>query len=196
MSNKLEQLYTNPSNPGAYSGFNAFKRLLKEKKIKINDDKIKRFLQKKESYSLHRPRRDNFPTKKVIVGGIRDTFQIDLVDMQKLADENNGYRYILTCIDVFKKKGYAVPLKNKNQKSTTEAFARIIKIDKPKRVQADKGNIDYLFIIKYIKLNVHFNKVLSFLMELLKNFSKKIALFFTQQTQIKRPVLMKDLIEQ
>ena len=65
MSNKLEQLYTNPSNPGAYSGFNAFKRLLKEKKIKINDDKIKRFLQKKESYSLHRPRRDNFLQKEL-----------------------------------------------------------------------------------------------------------------------------------
>ena len=139
MNKKLENLYTNPLNPGSFSGFRAFQRLLKQKKIYIPPKQIKRFLQKKDAYSLHLPRKRNFPRKRVIVSGINHLWQIDLVDMGSLEKENDGFKWIFTCIDVFSKKAQAIALKNKNQTTTSEAFSKMIKNLKVRRVQADKG---------------------------------------------------------
>jgi hypothetical protein len=51
------------------------------------------------TYTKHRYARRRFPTNKVIVNGIDDTWQMDLV-----ADgTNNCYNWILVCIDVFSK---------------------------------------------------------------------------------------------
>ena len=140
MNNKLEKLYTNPSNPGSYSGLENFRRLLKHKKIDATKNEIRRFLQKKESYSLHKPKKKHFPRKRVIVGGINDLLQIDLVDMSAFANENDGFKFIFTCIDVFSKKAKARALKNKNQISTTESFQEMMKNENIKRVQCDKGS--------------------------------------------------------
>lgn len=40
-------------------------------------------------------------------------FQADLCDMQALAKQNDGFKYLLMVIDVFSKKAYVQPLKNK-----------------------------------------------------------------------------------
>jgi hypothetical protein len=52
---------------------------------------------------LHKPARINFKRRKVIMKGIDDTWQIDLVKMQKFARENKSFRYLLTIIDTFSK---------------------------------------------------------------------------------------------
>jgi hypothetical protein len=96
------------------------------------------------------PRRKNFTRRRVIVGGINDTIQIDLGDMSSYEKENDGFKFILTCIDVFSKKAHALPLKNKNQNNTLEAMEKIIQNSKPKRCQADKGS--EFFNAKFKKL--------------------------------------------
>ena len=40
-------------------------------------------------------------------------FAADLVEMQKFAKLNKGYQYLLTCIDIFSKYGWVIPLKDK-----------------------------------------------------------------------------------
>ena len=50
---------------------------LKYKKIKATKSEIKKYLNSKEAYSLHKPKRKNYPRKQVIVKGIDDTWQID-----------------------------------------------------------------------------------------------------------------------
>jgi hypothetical protein len=86
----MEKVYTDPSNPGSFTGLNTFTRALREKNIKATKSEIKKFLENKESYSLHRPKRLNYPRKRVIVNGIDDTWQIDLVDVTPLQKENDG----------------------------------------------------------------------------------------------------------
>jgi hypothetical protein len=63
--------------------------------------------------------------RRVVVPQIDHTWQADLVDVSKYADENDGYKFLLTCIDVFSKYAWAVPLKNKSGKTVTEAFNNI-----------------------------------------------------------------------
>jgi hypothetical protein len=96
---KLEKLYTDPSKPGAFSGEAAFIRSLKNEKI--NKDVIRNFLSSFEAYSLHKPKIKNFIRRRVIVPKINHTWQADLVDVSKYADENEQHKFLLTCIDVF-----------------------------------------------------------------------------------------------
>ena len=72
---------------------------------------------------------------------IDDQWQCDLVDMRLVSSYNEGYTFILTCIDCFSKYAWAVPLMNKLGKSIIEAFNKILASGrKPKRLQTDKGS--------------------------------------------------------
>ena len=55
----------------------------------------------------------NFPRRKIIVNHIDEIFGADLVEMQKFVKLNKGYRYLLTCIDIFSKFAFVIPLKDK-----------------------------------------------------------------------------------
>ena len=85
---KLEKLYTNPALPCAFSGEAAFIRSLKNKKLNKYD--IKNLLSSFEAYSLHKPKRKNFIRRRVIVPKMNHTWQADLVDVSKYADENDN----------------------------------------------------------------------------------------------------------
>ena len=56
-----------------------------------------------DTYTLHKPAHRNIKRNRVIVGGgggIDEQWQMDLADMQSLKQYNDGYRYLLVCIDV------------------------------------------------------------------------------------------------
>ena len=85
------------------------------------------------SEELHKPKRKNFPRRKIIVNHIDETFAADLVEMQKFAKLNKGFRYLLTCIDIFSIYSWAIPLKDKkgiNVKNALEKnfYSKITKI--------------------------------------------------------------------
>ena len=67
-------LYTTPSNPGAYSGLSGF--IKNNKKVK-ELDKIKSF----EPYSLHKYRLKKFPRRKTAAHFIDEFWQVDLIDV-------------------------------------------------------------------------------------------------------------------
>jgi transposase InsO family protein len=153
----IEKLYTNPSNPGAFSGEAAFVRSLKNKKI--NKDDVKKFLESFEPYTIYKPICKKFMRRRVVVPQIDHTWQADLVDVSKYADENDGYKFLLTCIDVFSKYAWAVPLKNKSGKTVTEAFNSIYGERKCEKLQVDKGsefyNKEFLSFCKNNKIAIY-----------------------------------------
>ena len=106
----LRQMYQKPDQPASFGGVNALHRALKGR-VKVK--KIQKWLQTKDSYTLHKPLRHKFQRNRVIVGGLNEQFQSDLVDMQSLANYNDGYKYLLTCIDILSKYAWAIPLKDK-----------------------------------------------------------------------------------
>ena len=72
------------------------------------------------------------------MGGIDQQWQIDLADMQKF---NDGYRYLLVCIDVFSKYAWVVPLKNKTGPSLVNAFKVILSsVRKPEKIHDKSRN--------------------------------------------------------
>ncbi|KAJ8933515.1 hypothetical protein NQ318_007239 [Aromia moschata] len=88
---------------------------------------------------LHKPARINFTRRKVIIRGLDDLFQADLVEMIPYAKYNKGYRYILVVIDTFSKYVWALPLGGKSGQEVTDAMKEILNTNNriPKNLQTD-----------------------------------------------------------
>lgn len=69
-----------------------------------------------------------------------ERLQADLVDMSNYNWNNNGFNWILTVIDVYSRKAWAVKLKNKSAKSVTEGIEPILKSVKPNILHTDNGS--------------------------------------------------------
>ncbi|GFX95812.1 putative uncharacterized transposon-derived protein F54H12.3 [Trichonephila clavipes] len=151
----IEPVYKNPENPASFGGVNALYRAL-DNRVKTKD--IKQWLETKESYTLHKPARRRFKRNRVLVGGIEEQFQADLLDLQSLSQYNNGYKYLLTCIDVFSKYAWAIPLRDKKSKSILKGFEKIFRERKPLSLQTDKGTEFKNKAVQtyFKKMNVHF----------------------------------------
>ena len=136
----LSDIYYNAEDPGSYGGV---ERLYSSaRKWGISRDQVAQFLSNQHSYSLHKPARRRFSRNKTYVSGIDKQWQVDLADMQGLARQNGGIRYLLACIDVFSKFAWVVPIKNKSGPTLVEAFAQLFKMAaprKPGKIQSDKG---------------------------------------------------------
>ena len=75
-----------------------------------------------------------------MVGGPNQQWQTDLVDMSRLKKANNGTTFLLTVIDVFSKRAWCIPLKNKSAASLVAAFAPLLGNKAPTGLQTDKGS--------------------------------------------------------
>lgn len=132
---KLARAYYTLSQPGSYGGLQALKRVTKAK-----DADLKTWLSHQDAYTLHRPVRRSFPRRRVVVGGIDSQWQADLIDVQRLKKENDGFAFLLTVIDVLSKFAWIVPLKNKTGSTLVKAFETIfLQGRKPHKLQTDKG---------------------------------------------------------
>jgi transposase InsO family protein len=137
---ELAKRYENPALPGSYAGATAFIREVKKKDKDIDSARVKSWLQSQDGYTLHKPTRKLFKRNRTIVNGIDDTFQVDLVDVSNLAESNDGFKFILSAIDVFSKYAWAIPLKNKSAAIVNIAIKSIFDSGRiPKRIHTDQG---------------------------------------------------------
>ena len=65
---------------------------------------------------------------------IDDIWSADLKDMQSLARENDGYKYLLNVFDLFSKTAYSIPIKSKSSEVIINAFERLLTNRRPKKV--------------------------------------------------------------
>ena len=133
----LKVNYNIPGHPIAFSGIN---NVYDYYKGKISYNKIKEILSGVENYTLHREykRGQRNPSYSHFK---RNQWQMDLVDIQELAEANNNIRYLLTVIDTFTRFAWARLLKNKRGATVLEAFKSIMQscVDKPKSISCDRG---------------------------------------------------------
>lgn len=104
---------------------------------------------------IHKNARKNFIRRSVILKGIDDLWQADLIDIISLKSHNNGFKFILIVIDCFSKYAWAFPLKSKTKKELFCAFESILQKSgrSPNNLQTDMGTEFY---------NDEFKKLMSF----------------------------------
>jgi len=137
----VKNVYTNPSQPGAYLGPEKIRRvILGQGRDRPGMYKIRKWLQNQDDYSLQKPVRRNFKRAKVIVSGPNEQLDVDLADMQSLSKDNDGIKYLLVAIDVFSRYAWVEPLKNKTAKEVERGLMVILNQSKPRKICTDGGS--------------------------------------------------------
>ena len=123
----LSSVYFDPKRPGNFWGEDRlYSDVKKEGKCELSRKQVQEWLMKQDAYTLHTPVRRNFLRNRVIVGRIDEQWQMNLADMQSMQKFNDGYHYLLVCIDVFSKYAWMIPLKSKTGPSLVDAFKNIL----------------------------------------------------------------------
>ena len=135
MSKRLmKKVYFDPTRVGSYGGVDALRRVTHAPR-KI----VARWLSEQDAYSLHKPARRRFKRRCVIVGGVNQQWQADLVDLRTLKDDNDGMTFLLTTIDVFSKRAKCIPMPRKSAASLVAALRIAFANDLPQTLQTDRG---------------------------------------------------------
>jgi len=173
VNDKLHYLYTNVKSKVRFARkdllYKELIKVLKKQGYVLNSSMLKRWLNEwmtlQNPHVLHKPIKRKFKRAPVIVGGVGHQLQMDLLNLQHQADDNQllfkwpGHskavkrpmKYVLAIIDVFSKKAWTYPLPKKEGvilRHTLETFFKRYKKEEkdtnggrtvPRRVQTDKG---------------------------------------------------------
>lgn len=133
---KIDRFYSNVRLPDSYSSID---KLIRNTGLKRTQ--VKKYLEGKESYTLHRQARKRFTRNIYSVNNIDDLWEMDLADVGNIARYNRGYKYLFMIIDSFSKYLWIVPLKNKTSASIIDGMNKVLKESKrhPLVCQSDLG---------------------------------------------------------
>ena len=137
----LHDLYYNTNSKSAFAGVNKLWRHIRMSGRNISRKKLNIWLSKQDVYTSHHPIIRRFARKKVITRGIDDVWDVDLMDMSNLANENDGYTFIGIFIDIFSRYLYAIPMKNKSNAETLKAIKKAFgeSRSQPETLRSDEG---------------------------------------------------------
>ena len=66
--------------------------------------------------------------------------QLHLADLSDISATNSNYKWLLCVVDVFTRKAYIAPMKNKTASNVTEAMKIILNKSKPENINCDQGS--------------------------------------------------------
>src|SRR5277367_6372910 len=152
MGDALE-VYYEPESTGGYGGVARLRHAADASKAETDE-----FLKRQRTYTLHKPARLRFSTRPYKVAGIDQQRQADLVEMIPYEEVNDGYRYMLTVIDLFSRFAWAVPIMNKTGKEVMRAFRAIFATRRKCEIlQTDEGreftnrHVPHLFNVENVR---------------------------------------------
>ena len=129
----LNGLYT--SGPAAYGSIKWLMDAsgLPRKKVQI-------FLHSKDAYTQFHIAHRKFPRLRVVAKSVNEIWCMDLAQMDKLAQHNQGVKYLLVSIDVMSRFVRVESMKDKTAQSTKNAFMKMLTHgEQPKRIWTDQG---------------------------------------------------------
>jgi hypothetical protein len=137
----LHSLYFYLKKPGSFRGpLQLWRQVKEENKFKIGLVRIKQWLQNQDVYSMNKVVRRRFKRARVFTAGIKDQYDIDLMDVSFHSKQNDGVKYLLVVVDVFTRYAWIFPLENKTSASVLHALKECFKhLGPPRKVRTDSG---------------------------------------------------------
>ena len=140
----LRETYYNPS-----SGYQSAERLYRkalEDGLTVSRKQVKDWLKSQDTYTRYKPIVKRHDFRQTYVNYLGEQVQMDLVDMGKYKDENNGRYWILTAIEILSRYAFAIPVYRKDTSNMTKAVTLLLKqfkdrfdVEPPKLAQFDDG---------------------------------------------------------
>jgi hypothetical protein len=134
-------LYNDP-NQGMGLGIQSMYNKLAEQYLNIKRKDVSAFIKQQSVYQITKP--EPMPVNKPIIGHQpNERWAVDLIDMIVYEGYNKHYKFILSGIDYFSKKIFAVPLRSKTPLTTLrgleQAIAEQMGDTYPRIIQSDNG---------------------------------------------------------
>ena len=127
--------YLTPGHPTYMSGVAQIQRSYPS----LTKRAIRQFLSNIDAYTLHRETKRPRKYNPIYVRKKNVLWQADLADLSALASKNNKTRYLLTVLDTFSRRAWALPIKEKTGVEVWRAFRRILGKRRPKKLLTDRG---------------------------------------------------------
>jgi hypothetical protein len=121
----LKEVYFQLKSPASFSGQERVYEEAHRCNSNITRKDVREFLFKQRIYTMHRQQRKRFPRLATRPSGLHTDWQADLAIFDRLAAENDGYKYLLVCIDVLSRKMFVAPVRSKQSEHMIEAFEKI-----------------------------------------------------------------------
>ena len=148
---KLEQglrdIYYNPK-----TGYRSSERLYRkalEDELNVKRKLVKEWLKSQDMYTRYKPVVRKHKFRKTYVDYLGEQIQMDLVDMRKYKNQNKGYYWILTAVEILSRYAFAIPVYRKDTNNMTKAVTEVLKQFKnrfdvhPRVAQFDDGKEFY-----------------------------------------------------
>ena len=108
----------------------------------ITNSQVASFLKQDYATQLTQTQQKQEAKGHITATSPNELWQFDILDLSRYAQKNDGYRYLLACVDVFTRRAYVEPMKQKNAENCSNAFHKILDkagaTNKPKRLISDQ----------------------------------------------------------
>ncbi len=122
----IQSLYTSLQSPVSYSSPQKIYKYIRQKKIKIGLTKIRKALNELDSYTVYKNTPKRFPRPRVRVQTQYQQVEIDLMDVRKSSEFNDGVKYLFVAVDVLSKLAFAYPMKTKTSNDVFKATKTLL----------------------------------------------------------------------
>ena len=139
----LRETYFNPLT--GYGSREQLYRDVRGRGVRVSRKEVKDWLEHQDTYTRFQTPIRKFKRRPTYSPGLGLFAQIDLVDMSAFEGENDGYRWILTTIDVFSRYASCVPVRRKFANFTRPAVEEFLSEyathfgRDPELIQSDDG---------------------------------------------------------
>ena len=124
MNNIIDEIY----NENNFPALDKLYKLVKSDHPKITKNEVKEFLDNNIGEQLLKTTKQKSRKKQGHISSNyeNELWNIDIFDLSKFGKSNSNYLYILCGIDVFSRKAYCQPMKNKDVPDCMKAFENMI----------------------------------------------------------------------
>lgn len=137
----IRRAYMDMNSPSAFAGIEKVYEEARKQDPKITKSQVKEYLENEPTYSIHKPSRIRYQRLRIVPTGLNSDWQADLAILNQISKYNDGYPYLLVCIDVLSRRIKVAPAKSKSTSHMIAAFDEIWKKagTKPNRLTTDRG---------------------------------------------------------
>jgi hypothetical protein len=135
----LSSLWYDLTSSASFAGLNKLHSAAKKQKLPYTKAEVKAWLLAQPSYAINYPKRYKFKRNKTLSYGINWLWQMDLAHTPDLKFASRNHVWLLVCVDVFSRKLFVRPMKNKSGQTVAQNLRDIFVTDRCSLAQTDEG---------------------------------------------------------
>ena len=150
----------------------------------ITRQQIKHYFDTDTTSQLTKVQKKQKPTGHTVAFHVNELWQMDIFDLSRYQYFNDYNRYLLVAIDVFSRKAFVAPMKEKTPHGVQQAFDKLIQNVKPRSILSDHDSSflskDFTEHLNKLQIPLNVNAISDHhALGIIDNFAKRIKTILT-----------------